>query len=221
MSREAKASPGGARNVYIHPKALVETNAIGEGTRIWAFTHVLKGAVIGRNCNLGDHCFVEGGASLGDGVVVKNGNMIWEGVRIEDGAFIGPHVFFTNDLFPRSRQLPEAAPRVAKKENWLVPTLVKRGASLGAGAVILAGITIGEYSMVAAGALVSRDVPPHALVMGAPARVRAWVCRCGVKLRLRGGRASCGACERRYRGGRRGFALVDAGARSKGSSRLR
>lgn len=195
------------RDVFIHPTALVETDQVGEGTKIWAFSHVLKGAAIGQHCNVGDHCFIESGAWVGDGVTVKNGNMIWEGVRIEDAVFIGPHVFFTNDLFPRSRHLPEAAPRAAKKENWLVPTLVKRGASLGAGAVILAGVTIGEYALVAAGALVTKDVPPHALVMGAPARVRAWMCRCGRRLRFVRGRATC-SCALRYSRTRKGVKPV-------------
>jgi acetyltransferase-like isoleucine patch superfamily enzyme len=196
---------------YIHPSALVESDAVGPGTRIWAFTHVLPGAVIGRDCNIGDHCFVEGGARLGDGVVVKNGNMIWEGVEIGDAAFIGPHVFFTNDLFPRSKRLPEAAARAAKKENWLVRTRVQHGASLGAGAVILGGVSIGEYSLVAAGAVVTKDVPAHALVMGAPARVRGWVCRCGLRLKWRGQRGACHACGLRYRRGSRGVELSAAG----------
>jgi len=195
------------RDIFVHPTALVETDRIGEGTRIWAFTHVLKGAVVGKHCNVGDHCFIESGAWVGDGVTLKNGNMVWEGVRIEDAVFVGPHVFFTNDLFPRSRQLPEAAERVAKKEDWLVPTLVKRGASLGAGAVILAGVTIGEYALVAAGALVTRDVPPHALVMGAPARVRSWMCRCGLRLRFVRGRATCD-CALRYSRTRKGVEQI-------------
>jgi len=196
------------KDVFIHPTALVETDQIGEGTKVWAFAHILKDAVIGRNCNIGDHNFIEGGASLGDGVVVKNGNMIWEGVHIEDAVFVGPHVFFTNDLFPRSKQLPEAAERGSRKENWLVPTRVKKGASLGAGAVILAGVTIGEYSLVAAGTLVSKDVPPYALVLGAPGRVRGWMCRCGLRLRLARGRATCGGCGLGYRRGRKGIELL-------------
>lgn len=195
------------KDVFVHPTAVVETELIGEGTKVWAFSHILKGAVVGRNCNIGDHNFIESGAALGDGVVVKNGNMIWEGVRIEDAVFVGPHVFFTNDLFPRSKQLPEAAQRGSRKENWLVPTLVKRGASLGAGAVILAGVTIGEYSLVAAGALVTKDVPPYALAVGSPARVRGWVCRCGLRLRVTRGRAIC-ECGLKYRASRRGVELI-------------
>lgn len=185
-------------NAFIHPAALVECEQIGEGTRIWAFAHVMKDVVIGANCNIGDHCFIESGASLGDGVTLKNGNMVWEGVRLEDGVFVGPHVFFTNDLHPRSPRLPEAEPRYTDK-RWLAKTLVKRGASLGAGAVILAGVTVGEYAMVGAAAVVTRDVAPYALVIGNPARRRGWVCQCGQGLKVNSGGALCGACGRTYR----------------------
>src|SRR6266545_2030661 len=153
---------------FIHRTALVETEQIGENTRIWAYSHILSGVRIGQNCNIGDHCFIEGGVSIGNNATIKNGNMIWEGVTIEDGVFIGPHVFFTNDLYPRSPRLPQASYRYHDKENWLRPTCVKQGASLGAAAVILAGVTIGRFSMVGAGAVVTRDVPDYALVRGNP-----------------------------------------------------
>jgi len=184
---------------FIHHTALVETDAIGENTRVWAYTHILAGARIGQNCNIGDHCFIEGGVSIGDNTTIKNGNMIWEGVSLEEGIFVGPHVFFTNDLYPRSPRLPQASPRYHHKENWLRPTLIKRGASLGAGAVILAGVTVGEYAMVGAGAVVSRDVPAYALVKGNPARVCGWVCQCGQPLRFRDGQAVCADCQLQYR----------------------
>lgn len=175
--------------VSIHPTAIVETRDVGEGTRIFAYAHVLSGARIGGNCSLGDHCFVEGGASIGDNCVIKNGNMLWEGVTIEEGVFIGPHAFFTNDLYPRSRRLIGVR---YQDKSWVAPTLVKRGASLGAAAVILGGVTIGEFAMVAAGAVVTKDVAPHALVLGNPARARGWVCRCGVPLRFKASAARCG-----------------------------
>ena len=180
-------------DVFIHPTAIVETQQIGQGTRIWAFAHVMKDVSIGANCNIGDHCFIESGVVVGNNVTIKNGNMIWEGVSLEDGVFVGPHVFFTNDLYPRSPRLPQAKKRYSSR-RWLLPTLVGRGASLGAGAIILAGITIGEFSMVAAGAVVTRDVRPYALVIGNPARVRGWVCQCGQPLEFRKGTATCGDC---------------------------
>jgi UDP-2-acetamido-3-amino-2,3-dideoxy-glucuronate N-acetyltransferase len=182
---------------FIHPTALVETKQIGPGTRIWAFSHVLAGASIGANCNIGDHCFIESNVAIGDDVTIKNGNAIWEGVQLEDGVFVGPSVVFTNDLRPRSPRLADAAPRYAD-QDWLVPTLVRRGATLGAGAVILAGITVGEYAFVAAGAVVTHDVAPHALVVGIPARAGGWVCRCGSSLDLGPRSANCPSCARAY-----------------------
>lgn len=180
--------------VFIHPTALVETENIGDGTRVWAYVHIMSGACIGENCNVGDHCFIEQGVIIGNQVTIKNGNMIWEGVTIEDGVFVGPHVFFTNDLYPRSQRSTHTHQRYATKDGWLVHTLVRRGASLGAGAIILGGVTVGEYALVAAGAVVTKDVPPHALVKGNPARQSGWVCQCGLPLRLEGGTAVCGEC---------------------------
>ena len=179
--------------VFVHAAAIVETEQIGAGTRIWAFTHIMKGALIGKNCNIGDHCFVESGAKIGDNVTVKNGNMIWDGITLEDGVFVGPHVFFTNDVYPRSGRLPEARKRYGSRE-WLRPTLVRKGASLGAGAIVLAGVTLDEFCMVGAGAVVTKDIPAHALVVGNPARFRGWVCRCGLPLTFRGERAVCEGC---------------------------
>lgn len=184
---------------FVHPTALVESDQIGAGTRIWAFAHVMAGARVGAHCNIGDHCFIESGVVMGDDCILKNANMLWEGVTLEDGVFVGPHAFFTNDLHPRSPRLPEARRRYEDKAVWLLPTRIKRGASLGAGCVILAGITVGEYAMVGAGAVVSKDVPAHALVLGAPARVKGWVCRCGGTLRFAGdGRAGCKPCRLRW-----------------------
>ena len=130
---------------------------------------------------------------MGDNVTIKNGNMIWEGVVLENGAFVGPGVVFTNDRYPRSPRLPEARVRYSDR-RWLVPTVVKRGASVGGGAVILAGVTIGEYSLVGAGAVVTKDVAPHSLVAGNPAVAIGWVCRCGQRLRLEDKTWRCGEC---------------------------
>jgi UDP-2-acetamido-3-amino-2,3-dideoxy-glucuronate N-acetyltransferase len=186
-----------SERAFVHPSALVETDQIGAGTRIWAFTHILPGASIGSRCNIGDHCFVESNVAIGDDVTIKNGNSIWEGVTLEDGIFVGPSVVFTNDLRPRSPRLADAAERYADR-SWLVPTIVRRGATLGAGAVILAGVTIGEYAFVAAGALVTRDVDAHALVVGSPARPTGWVCRCGGALAAARARAECPTCGSTY-----------------------
>lgn len=179
--------------VFIHSSAIVETTQIGEGTRIWAYTHVLPDVPIGTDCNIGDHCFIESGATIGNQVTIKNGNMVWEGVHLEDGVFVGPLVVFTNDLHPRSPRLPQVQNRYADR-GWLKPTIIKRGASLGAGSVILAGVTIGEFCMVGAGSIVIRSLPPHALAVGSPARLRGWVCQCGQRLVFANETAACATC---------------------------
>jgi UDP-2-acetamido-3-amino-2,3-dideoxy-glucuronate N-acetyltransferase len=182
---------------YIHPAALVETEQIGSGTRIWAFTHVSKDAIVGCNCNIGSHCYLESGVRIGDRVTIKNANNLWLGVTICDGAFVGPQVVFTNDLRPRSPRLRQAARRYSSQE-WLSPTVVEEGASIGAGAVILAGVSLKRFCMVAAGALVTKTVPAHALVMGFPARVAGWVCCCGEKLNIERAEYTTAYCEQCY-----------------------
>lgn len=173
--------------VFIHPKALVETDQIGEGTRVWAFAHIMEGAVIGRNCNICDHSFIESTVRIGNGVKVKNGVAIWEKVTIEDDVFLGPYCVFTNDLNPRAA--------VQKAHDELVPTLVKRGASIGANATVVCGITVGEYAFIAAGAVVTKDVPPYALMMGVPAKMVGYMCQCGERIEF--GRP-CPKCGREY-----------------------
>lgn len=149
---------------FQHPNALVETGDIGDGSRIWAFAHVAAGARIGRDANICDHVFVEQGARVGDRVTVKSGVQLWEGVVVEDDVFIGPNVSFTNDPFPRSKQHPDGYPQ----------TTIRHHASLGAGSVILPGVTVGPFAMVGAGAVVTRDVPPYAIVVGNPARITGY-----------------------------------------------
>ena len=187
--------PDVADRVFVHPRGICESRHVGQGTRIWAFAHVLDGAVIGRECNIGDHAFIEGGVKIGDRVVVKNQAMIWEGVTIEDDVFIGPGVVFTNDRYPRSRGLAEVAARYACQDEWLTRTTVRRGAAIGAGAVISSNVTIGRYASVGAAAMVTRDVPDHRIVVGHPARIVGWVCVCGVPLSAR---LACPRCERRF-----------------------
>lgn len=172
---------------YKHPTARVESKRVGAGTRIWAFAHVLAGAVIGRDCNIGDHCYIESKVEIGDAVTIKNGVAVWDGVTIERGVFLGPSVVLTNDRRPRSRAAWEPA-----------PTRIEEGATIGANATVLCGLTVGAFAFVGAGAVVTRDVPRHGLVYGNPARLRGYVCRCGHPLRRRGGRATCTHCRLRF-----------------------
>jgi acetyltransferase-like isoleucine patch superfamily enzyme/dTDP-4-dehydrorhamnose 3,5-epimerase-like enzyme len=150
----------------IHPKSLVEEGAvIGEGTRVWAFAHILPGAVIGEDCNVCDHVFIENDVRIGDRVTVKCGVQLWDGIRLEDDVFVGPNVTFTNDKFPRSKKHPEQYAR----------TSVHAGASIGANATILPGLSVGSGAMVGAGAVVTGDVPSRAIVAGNPARIVGYV----------------------------------------------
>lgn len=145
----------------IHPSADVKSHSIGEGTSVWQFVVILAQARIGRDCNINAHCFIENDVVLGDRVTVKCGVYLWDGLRIADDVFIGPNATFTNDRLPRSKQYPDSFPQ----------TVIERGASIGAAAVILPGLTIGAGAMVGAGAVVTRDVPARALVVGNPARI--------------------------------------------------
>jgi UDP-2-acetamido-3-amino-2,3-dideoxy-glucuronate N-acetyltransferase len=182
-----------------HATALVESTDLGAGTRVWAYAHIMAGATIGRNCNIGDHCFVESGVVIGDSCTIKNGTLLWKGVTLEAGVFVGPNVVFTNDKHPRSPRLELASARYADESNWLLPTLVRRGASIAAGAVVLPGIEIGEFAMVAAGAVVTRSVDAYALVAGNPARPIGHVCRCGKPLVFADAIGACASCGARYR----------------------
>ena len=150
---------------YLHPAAICESASIGDGTRIWAFVHVLPKAVIGSECNICDGVFIENDVVVGDRVTVKCGVQLWDGVEIEDDVFIGPNATFTNDKYPRSKIYPESFAR----------TLIRKGASIGANATILPGITIGAGAMVGAGSVVTRSVPPNAIVVGNPAKIVGYV----------------------------------------------
>ena len=162
------------KKYFAHPTAVVENDAdIGEGTKIWHFSHIREKAKIGKNCNIGKGVYIDTDVVIGDNVKVQNFVSIYKGVKIEDNVFIGPSVTFTNDLYPRAF--------IWNKEK-IMPTLVKKGASIGANSTILCGITIGEYAMIGAGSVVTKNVPPFALVYGNPARLKGYVCYCGKKL---------------------------------------
>ncbi|HEX5069102.1 MAG TPA: WxcM-like domain-containing protein [Vicinamibacterales bacterium] len=157
----------GARpdGVYVHPQALCESATIGRGTRVWAFAHILPAAVLGADCNICDHVFIENNVVLGDRVTVKSGVQLWDGLRVGDDVFIGPNATFSNDKYPRSKQYQPS----------VEVTQIDRGASIGSGAVVLPGIRIGARAMVGAGAVVTRDVPARAIVSGNPARISGYV----------------------------------------------
>src|SRR4029077_357948 len=152
-------------NYFVHPQGICESSAIGARTKIWAFAHVLSGAVIGEDCNVCDHVFIENDVIIGNRVTVKCGVQLWDGLRVEDDVFIGPNATFTNDRFPRSGQHP---PEYAR-------TVLKRGASIGANATLAPGIVIGEMAMVGAGAVVTHNAPPHSKLAGNPARIIGYV----------------------------------------------
>lgn len=161
--------------VFVHPQGLCDSDDVGEGTRVWAFAHVLKGARVGRDCNVCDGAYIEGGAVVGDRVTVKNQVMIFEGVTVADDVFLGPGVAFTNDLKPRAR--------IKRHGDALLPTTVEQGVTLGARVTVVCGVTIGANAFVGAGAVVVKDVPAYAFVVGNPGRQIGWACECGERLR--------------------------------------
>ncbi len=156
---------------FIHPNAIVETDKIGHNTKVWAFVHILKGAEIGDNCNICDHCYIEYKVKIGNNVTVKCGIYLWEGVTLEDDVFLGPNVVFTNNPRPRSKQYIDH-----------LPIMIRKGASVGANSTILGGVTIGKYAMSGIGSVITKDVPDYALVYGNPATIKGWVDENGQKL---------------------------------------
>ena len=175
---------------FAHESSYVDDGAvIGAGTRIWHFCHVMPGAVIGERCVLGQNVVVMSGTRIGNNVKIQNNVSVYEGVELEDDVFCGPSCVFTNVGTPRSH---------VSRRHAFQRTLVRRGATIGANATIVCGVTLGEYAFVGAGAVVTRDVPAHALVTGVPARRTGWMCQCGEPLRLAGGAGSCAACGTAY-----------------------
>src|SRR5258708_14734454 len=150
---------------FIHEQALVATEQIGRNTRVWAFAHILPGAIVGEDCNLCDHTSIENDVVIGNRVTIKCGVQLWDGITLEDDVFIGPNVTFTNDPFPRSKITPQVFSR----------TLIRKGASIGANATILPDVTIGQYAMIGAGTVVTKDVPPFAIVVGNPAVIIGYI----------------------------------------------
>jgi acetyltransferase-like isoleucine patch superfamily enzyme len=181
----------------IHPTAEVERGAqVGENTRIWHFVHVRTGARVGANCTLGYNVFVDRDVVIGDNVKLQNRVSLFRGVTLEDGVFVGPHTTFTNDSYPRSIT-PDG--RLLDHDDWpAVPTLVRYGASIGAAAVIIAGVTIGRWAMIGAGAVVTHDVPDYGLVIGRPARLTGYVCECGHPMGYETGAWTCSDCGKTY-----------------------
>jgi UDP-2-acetamido-3-amino-2,3-dideoxy-glucuronate N-acetyltransferase len=175
---------------WAHESAIIDSGArIGESTRIWHWVHVCSGAIIGARCSLGQNVFIGNNVVIGDNVKIQNNVSVYDDVTLEDDVFCGPSLVFTNVVNPRSH--------VSRKHEYR-QTLVKRGASLGANATVICGHTIGDYAFVGAGAVVTRDVRPYELVVGAPARHMGWMCACGERLRDGRGTVSCGACGSKY-----------------------
>ncbi|HKA60561.1 MAG TPA: acyltransferase [Gemmatimonadales bacterium] len=175
---------------FAHESSYVDDGAtIGSGTKIWHFSHVMPGAVIGERCNLGQNVVVMPGTRIGNNVKIQNNVSIYEGVELEDDVFCGPSCVFTNVMNPRSH--------VSRKHEYR-RTLVKRGSTIGANATIVCGSTLGEYSFIGAGAVVTSDVPPYGLMVGVPGRLVGWMCQCGERLHVKAGRAACGVCGAAY-----------------------
>ncbi|MHC1604819.1 MAG: acyltransferase [Candidatus Methanofastidiosia archaeon] len=180
--------------IYIHPSAYVDpASKIGKGTKIWHFCHVREDARIGENCIIGKDVYIDFGVEIGNNVKIQNGVSVYHGVTIEDNVFLGPHMTFTNDAIPRSFN-----------SDWeVVPTLVKRGTSIGAHATIICGVTLGNYCMIGAGSVVTKDVPAYGLVYGNPAKLKGFVCRCGRKAQFKSEKGDfaiyyCGFCKKEF-----------------------
>jgi acetyltransferase-like isoleucine patch superfamily enzyme len=177
------------QNIFIHQDAAVESNHIGAGTRIWRNVHVMPGAVIGRNCNIGEGCYIENNVRIGNGVTIKNNVAVWDNITIEDDVFIGPAAVFTNDYTPRAQN------KVRPED--LDGIVIKKGATIGANSTIVCRRTIGEYAFIGAGSVVTKDVPPHHVVYGNPARFKGLMCQCAQLIPAGKSRVAC-SCGQKY-----------------------
>lgn len=204
-----------ASDAFVHESAYVDEGArVGAGTKIWHFSHVMPEAEIGPGCTLGQNVFVADGVTIGEGVKIQNNVSVYEGIVLEDYVFCGPSMVFTNVKTPRS-----AFPRDTS-EDYLT-TRVRHGASIGANATVVCGVTVGEWAFVAAGAVVTKDVPDYALIAGVPGRIIGWACECGVPLSLDDGEAACAECGRGYRrAGEREIRKVREPSGRKGKRRI-
>jgi len=175
---------------FVHPSSYVDEGAsVDRGTKIWHFCHLMPGASVGQGCNIGQNVFIAAEVVVGHNVKIQNNVSLYTGVVVEDDVFLGPSMVFTNVVNPRSQ--------VSRKDEYQ-PTLIKRGASIGANATVVCGVTVGAYAFVGAGAVVTRDVPAYGLVYGAPARLQGWMCECGLKLQFEAGQAVCAGCGLTY-----------------------
>jgi UDP-2-acetamido-3-amino-2,3-dideoxy-glucuronate N-acetyltransferase len=180
---------------YVHPSSVIDSPVeIGKGTKIWHFCHIMSGAKIGERCSFGQNVFVGSRVVIGNNVKVQNNVSIYDNVYLEDDVFCGPSMVFTNVVNPRSHII---------RKNEYMDTLVKRGASIGANATVVCGVTLGEFCFIGAGAVIVKDVPPYALMVGVPAKVVGWMCHCGIRLKLPASygesmQAACSNCASRY-----------------------
>lgn len=178
------------KNFFAHQTSIIGDKAvIGAGTKIWCWVQIMDGAIIGNNCLIGNNCYIEQGVVIGNNVKIKNNIALYEGVICEDDVFLGPNCVFTNVFNPRAF--------ISRKDQFL-PTIVKKGATIGANSTIICGNTIGEYSFVGAGSVVTKDVPSFAIVFGNPARIQGYVCECGNKISFDNGRSVCTECRKEY-----------------------